>query len=162
MPVLCDADILAAIKRQDLAIEPFAEASLTPNGYDLRIAELLLPDETGAAPVRDGKVTVPPKARFLVSTLERVTLGPAVTAQLWIRSSFARKGLFASFGKVEAGFSGTLTIGGFNAAAVPIEIPVGDRFCQIAFEELTRPAEKPYVQRSGRYQNQQGVTLARE
>jgi dCTP deaminase len=97
-----------------------------------------------------------------VSTLERVRLGPALAGQLWIRSSYARKGILAAFGKVEAGFDGTLTIGAFNAAAQPVAIPIGERFCQLAFEPLSSPAAKVYAQRSGNYQGQRGVTLARE
>jgi dCTP deaminase len=161
MAVLSDADILEALRRGELLVEPFEERALTPNGIDLRIAEVLVPD-AAPEPVRSGSATIPAHARFLVSTVERVRLGPQLAGQLWIRSSFARRGLIAAFGKVEAGFDGTLTIGGFNAAAQALELPIGERFCQMAFEALTSPAAKPYAQRSGNYQGQRGVTLAKD
>lgn len=161
MAVLSDRDLLEGLRRGDWAVEPFREESLTPNGLDLRVAEVLVPDE-GPEPVRQGAARIPPQTRFLVSTLERVRLGPGLAGQLWIRSSFARRGVLAAFGKVEAGFEGTLTIGAFNAARQPLELPVGERFCQLALEPLTSPAAKVYAQRSGNYQGQQGVTLARE
>lgn len=159
MPVLSDADLLEALRRKSLGIEPFSEASLTPNGYDLRVGEVFLPED--GKRVDFGRVAIPGHARFLVSTLEYLRMPPHLTGQLWIRSSFARKGLLAGFGKVEAGFEGTLTIGAFNAAREPVDLGVGERFCQIAFEGLSRPAEKAYGQR-GHYQGQRGVTLARE
>ncbi|HEV8361576.1 MAG TPA: dCTP deaminase, partial [Candidatus Thermoplasmatota archaeon] len=109
MAVLSDADILAAMRAGDLVVEPFREDALTPNGLDLRVAEVLMPDvEEEPVKLVAGTVHVPGHARFLVSTLERVRLGPALAGQLWIRSSWARKGFLASFGKVEAGFEGTL------------------------------------------------------
>lgn len=161
MAVLSDADILAAMRRGELLVEPFREESLTPNGVDLRVAEVLLPDE-GPQPIREGIVGVPGHARFLVSTLERVRLGPQLAGQLWIRSSYARKGFLAAFGKVEAGFDGTLTIGAFNASSQAVPLPIGERFCQLALEPLSSPAQKVYAQRSGAYQGQRGVTMARD
>lgn len=160
MPVLSDATIEEILGTEALDVEPFDAENLTPNGLDLSVGETMLPrtDET----VQEGTATIPPRERFFVSTEEVVTLGPGLAGQLWIRSTYARKGIIASFGKVEAGFSGTLTIACFNAARDPIELPVGERFCQIAFEALTQDAEALYEERSGTYQGQRGVTLARE
>jgi dCTP deaminase len=61
---------------------------------------------------------------------------------------------------VEAGFSGTLTIGAANLGPDPLEIPIGDRFCQIVFERLLSRPRGLYAERSGNYQGQRGVTLA--
>ena len=61
--------------------------------------------------------------------------------------------------KVDAGFEGTLTLGAYNATDDPVEIPIGERFCQMILEELTSPSEKSYAKRSGNYQGQTGVTL---
>lgn len=142
-------------------IEPFEDKCLTPNGYDLRIAEVLIPDES-ADVLREGKVVVPAQTRFLVSTVERVRMPVDACGSLFLRSSYARRGVFGSFGKVEAGFEGTLTVGGFNAGRTPLDIPIGDRFCQLVFETLESLPEKSYAQRSGTYQGQSGITLARQ
>lgn len=112
--------------------------------------------------MKTGDAVVPAMKRFLVGTREYLKHGPTVCSQLWIRSSYARKGVLASFGKVEAGFEGTLTIGAFNSASESLRIPIGDRFCQIAFERLTSPPLKMYKERSGNYQGQRGITLAKE
>ena len=159
MCVLSDRDILERRERGELGIEPYAEKNLTPNGYDLSIAEVLV--RPGTAKVTEGTVRVPAGAPFLVSTKEFVRMPGDVAGQLWIRSSYARRGVLAAFGKVEAGFEGTLTIGAFNAGPELLEIPIGDRFCQLAFEKMHSLPEKLYKDRSGNYQGQRGVTLAK-
>lgn len=160
MGVLSDGDILARLASGELGLDPYEERGLTPNGYDLRVAEVMLPDE-GQDVLREGKVVVPGHARFLVSTVERVRMPGDVCGQLWLRSSYARRGVLGSFGKVEAGFQGTLTLGAFNASRHPIEVPIGDRFCQLVFERMESPPRATYAQRSGNYQGQSGITLAK-
>ena len=159
MPVLSDRDIAGAMDAGRLRIEGFRPDHLTPNGYDLTIAEVvvLLGDpET----VTSGVARVPPLARFAVSTLEVVEFGPTVTASLWLRTTWIRKGVIASFGKIDAGFRGALTLGAFNAnQSGVLEVSIGDRFAQVVFEDLTSPAEKTYGERSGHYQGQRGVRL---
>ena len=86
-------------------------------------------------------------------------MGQKITSQLWIRSSYARKGVMASFGKVDAGFHGTLTISCFNSNDEPLEIPIGDRFCQIVFENMASKPSELYDKKSGNYQNQRGLKL---
>lgn len=159
MCILSDRDIRARLAKGELKIEPFAEEHLTPNGVDLTVKEVLV--RPGAEPVREGTVRIPGGASFLVATREYVTMPPDVAGQLWIRSSYARRGLLAAFGKVEAGFEGELTIGAFNSSPEAVELPIGDRFCQLAFESLESVPEKSYRERSGNYQGQRGVTLAR-
>ena len=159
--ILSDRDILARRAAGERIVEPFEERCLTPNGYDLRVAELLVPDVSPDV-VREGKAVVPAGARFLVSTVERVSMPPDVAGSLWLRSSYARRGVFGSFGKVEAGFEGTLTVGGLNASRSPLEVPIGDRFCQLVFEALASLPQRSYAERSGTYQGQSGITHAKD
>lgn len=159
MAVLSDNDIELALQRKELGIEPFIQKNLTPNGYDLSVEEIFIrkTDQN----IKEGIAVVPPLTWFAVSTKEFIKMGPQLTSQLWIRSSYARKGILASFGKVDAGFHGTLTISCFNASDTAVEIPIGDRFCQIVFEHLESVPKALYHERSGTYQNQRGVTLKR-
>ncbi len=157
MAILSDIDIQNSMKENDLGIEPFVEKNLTPNGYDLSIDEIFL-KRTGTY-VKSGVAVVPPLSWFAISTKEFVKMGPQIASQLWIRSSYARKGVIASFGKVDAGFHGTLTISCFNATDDAVEIPIGDRFCQIVFERLESMPSELYDSKSGTYQNQRGVKL---
>lgn len=160
MCILSDADIRRRMELGELKIEPFAESSVTPNGYDLTVKEVLV--RGTKEPVAEGTVSLGAGASFLISTREFVTMPADICGQLWIRSSYARRGLLAGFGKVEAGFAGELTIGGVNTSPESVKLPIGDRFCQLAFERLESVPERSYEQRSGNYQNQRGITLARE
>jgi dCTP deaminase len=155
--VLSDAGVRRAIAEGELEIEPFSEKSLTPNGYDLSAGSVLVPS-TGQR-TEKGAAAVPPGSWFVVGTVERVRLGRGLCAQLWLRSSFARKGILATFGKVDAGFDGSLTVSAFNASGAVFEMPLGERFCQMVVERLDSPAEKAYAERSGRFQHQTGITL---
>jgi dCTP deaminase len=157
MTILSDKDIEISIKNHDLDIEPFNPKNLTPNGYDLSIDEIYI--RKTEQHVKQGIVTIPALTWFAISTKEFVKMGPKITSQLWIRSSYARKGIMASFGKVDAGFNGTLTISCFNSNNEEIEIPIGDRFCQIVFENLSTEPTELYDKKSGNYQNQRGLKL---
>ena len=158
MAVLSDRSILEALAAGRLRIEGFVEKNLTPNGYDLTIAEVAVLTSPPTS-VKSGTAKIPRRARFAVSTAEVVELGPDVTAQLWLRTTWARQGVLAAFGKVDAGFRGTLTLPGLNSNDAALELPIGDRYAQIVFEDLTSPAKKAYPERSGHFQDQRGVRL---
>jgi dCTP deaminase len=157
MSILSDLDIKKCLKKNELGIEPFIEKNLTPNGYDLSIEEIYIrkTDEH----IKQGNACIPPQTWFAISTREFVKMGPKITSQLWIRSSYARKGIIASFGKVDAGFHGTLTISCFNSNDKQLKIPIGDRFCQIVFENMQSAPSELYDKKSGNYQNQKGIKL---
>jgi dCTP deaminase len=157
MSVLSDADITDYMSENILGLDPFIEKNLTPNGYDLSIEEIFI--KKTDQHINEGNAIIPPLSWFAISTKEFVKMSGRITAQLWIRSSYARKGVMASFGKVDAGFHGTLTISCFNANDEEIEIPIGDRFCQIVFEKLESVPSELYEKKSGNYQNQRGITL---
>ena len=157
MTILADKDIKQMISDGELGIEPFNPANLTPNGYDLSIAEVFI--KSKEMHISEGMAQIPPQTWFAISTKEYVKMGAQVASQLWIRSSYARRGIMAAFGKVDAGFQGTLTISCFNAGDSVAEIPIGDRFCQIVFEQLSSIPDELYEKRSGTYQHQRGVTL---
>lgn len=157
MAILSDKDIVECMMTGYLGISDYSEKSQTPNGYDLRIAEISIRGDENI--YKEGTVKIPAKTMFYVSTVERVRMPDDICAQLWMRTSWIRKGVMATFGKIDAGFEGTLTLGAFNATDDVIEIPIGDRFCQMVFETLTSASEKSYEKRSGHYQGQTGVTL---
>ncbi len=153
--MLSDRDILEAMKRGEVGIEGFREDNLTPNGYDLTIGEIMIPSEE--IHISKGEARIPALTRFIVGTEEYVKLSDKYVAQIWIKSRWARRGVLASFGLVDAGFEGILTLGAFTTEKIGIE--VGDKFAQISFFELKSPVEKPYAQRSGNYQKQKNIKI---
>ncbi|MBR3410077.1 MAG: dCTP deaminase [Candidatus Methanomethylophilaceae archaeon] len=157
MGILSDKDILDGLKAGYLGISDYNDRSLTPNGYDLRIAEISVRGDPEVK--KEGTVTIPPRTMFYVSTIERVKMPSDVCAQLWLRTTWIRRGVIGAFGKIDAGFEGTLTLGAYNATDDPVQLPIGERFCQMVFETLSSETLKDYAQRSGNYQGQTGVTL---
>ena len=153
--MLSDGDILKAMKNGEIGIIEFCEDCLTPNGYDLRIGEIMVPSLD--LHVHSGSVKIPRLTHFLVGTVEEIHLSSGYVAQLWIKSRWARRGVLTSFGLVDAGFKGIITIGAF--ATEEIELDVGDKFAQVSFFKLLNPAEKDYESRSGHYQNQKNIKI---
>tara|TARA_Y100001960_G_C14639791_1_gene810244 strand:- start:116 stop:592 length:477 start_codon:yes stop_codon:yes gene_type:complete len=158
MSILSDEAILSAIDLGELEIDPFNSDNLTPNGYDLTISEVEIPNDDK---INKGEMIISPGTRFAVSTKERIACGANLCAQLWLRTSWARKGIACSFGKIDSGFDGTLTLLGFNSGNEDVSINVGETFAQVVFEMLSGTARYLYSERSGNYQNQKGVTWSK-
>lgn len=146
---------MECIKGGKLSIQKFNEKNLTPNGYDITIEEILYEDNI----IRDGTVDIKPLKWFAVSTKEYLKIGEEFAAQLWLRTSWLRKGIIGSFGKIDAGFEGTLTLSGFNASQKAVSLTIGERFAQVIFERLSSKPLKSYSKRSAHYQQQKGITL---
>ena len=159
MTILSDMSIIDLIKREEIIVEPFDETKLTPNGYDLTVDEIEIP---GKQKTSEGYIVIPPGERFAVSTKETISCGEKHCAQLWLRTSWARKGIICSFGKIDSGFKGNLTLLGFNSSKDSVKVKIGNTFAQIVFEELSTNANELYSERSGNYQNQKGVTWSKE
>jgi dCTP deaminase len=158
MAVLSDTDILAMLSTGDLRIEGYVEKNLTPNGYDVTIEEIWVPSVDKR--FNEGAVRVPGNSWFVIGTKEYLVLPPTLVAEIWIRTTWVRKGILSSFGRIDAGFNGNLTFSAYNASKEDVEVPIGDRFAQVVFEELRSPPKKSYKERSGNYHGQRGITLS--
>lgn len=155
MTALNDHEISSLIATGKLIKEGYYEGSVTPNGYDLRV-------ETIRVNGKDSdRADITPNSHFLVSTLEYLDLPDNIVGQIWIRSSFARRGIIGSFGAVDAGFSGNLTLSFLNAGSENLSLAMGERIAQIVFHRLESQSERSYAERSGNYQNSRGVTVKR-
>ena len=88
MSVLSDSSITSMIESGSLLTGDVDRKGITPNGYDLRIAIARL---EGGEDCDD--ISIPPKTGFFVSSLERIELPPNISASIWIRSSYARRGV---------------------------------------------------------------------
>lgn len=153
--VLSDSQIKKLMEEGELGIKDFKEENLTPNGYDLTVEEIVVEE---GKPQDDRIAVIPSESWFVISTEEYVEFPSDITGELWIRTTWARKGVIPSFGMVDAGFEGNLTLSAFNSYK-EIEIPIGETFAQLVFHPLEERSEKSYSDRSGNYQGQEGVTL---
>lgn len=158
MAVLSDSDILGLVEQGSLKISGFDERNLTPNGYDVAVSEVWVPSSDSR--VGSGEIEIPPREWFVIGTKERLELPSDVVGGIWIRTTWVRKGILSSFGRIDAGFRGNLTFSALNASSAPVKLEIGDRFAQVVFEELRSRAKKEYGERSGNYQGQKGITLS--
>jgi dCTP deaminase len=157
MAVLSDTDILEMLAKGDLRIDGYDERNLTPNGYDVTVEEIWVPSLDRR--FKEGSVPVPGNSWFVIGTKEYLVLPTTVVGEIWIRTTWARKGILSSFGRIDAGFNGNLTFSAYNASRDEVDVPIGERFAQVVFEELRSPPKKGYRERSGNYHGQRGITL---
>ncbi|WP_393971874.1 dCTP deaminase [Oxyplasma meridianum] len=152
MAIYSDRKLMDLVDRGMIISENFSKDSLTPNGYDLRIDLIRLPGMDDLA-----EAEIPPMTFFHVSTLEFINMPGDAIGEIWIRSTYARKGLIASFGAVDSGFHGNLTLSFFNASQSYIALTRGERIAQIIFHSTDQEVEKKYMERSGNYQDSRGI-----
>lgn len=158
MAVLSDSDILDLVRAERLRISGFDEGNLTPNGYDVTISEIWVPSSDSRT--TSGEADIPGREWFVIGTREGFELPPDIVGGIWMRTTWVRKGILSSFGRIDAGFKGNLTFSAYNASPRPVRLRTGDRFAQVVFEELSSRAAKGYDERSGNYQGQSGITLS--
>ena len=132
---------------QNIVIDPFNEANLNPNSYNLTLHDELMTYEEVvldmAKPNRVRRITIPPEGLvlgpnqlYLGRTVERTETHELVP-MIEGRSSVGRLGLFvhvtAGFGDV--GFCGYWTLEMF--AVQPVRIFPGVPICQIFYHEIS-------------------------
>ena len=66
-----------------------------------------------------------------------------------------------SSGFCDAGFTGNVTLEIFNASDKEFELYHGMKICQILFQTLTNPVQKPYGTRGNHYQGSDGTVLSK-
>ena len=157
MAIYSDRTLMDLAGRGIIISENFSPDSLTPNGYDLRVGSVRLPGLNDS-----NEAEIPPMTFFHVSTMECMNMPGDAMGEIWIRSTYARKGIIASFGAVDSGFRGNLTLSFFNASSVPIKISRGERIAQIVFHGTDQEVEKKYQDRSGNYQDSRGIVTESE
>ncbi len=147
-----------------IKIDPFSEAQLGTNGYDLTLHnELLVYEEVVLdlkEPNRHRRIEIPPTG--LVLSPNQIYLGRTVehtethdlVPMIEGRSSLSRLGLFvhATAGFGDAGFKGYWTLEMF--AVQPIRIYSGIQVCKILYHTLEGEVQQ---HGSSKYQNNRGI-----
>ncbi len=142
--MLNDLEIEYNVASGKIISENYNRDCLTPNGYDIRIGDHEMN-------------IIKNNSLFFISSLEKFNLPDNIVASLHIKSKYSRRGVFASFGFVDAGFVGNLTMAFYNFGE-EFQIKSGMKFVQIVFYEIKMP-DKNYSMRSGAYQNSKGINL---
>ncbi len=124
------------------------------------------PELTRLVEVDPGEGFVLHPGEFVLgSTLELVQLPDDLAARVEGKSSLGRLGLLthATAGFVDPGFRGHVTLELSNVATLPIMLWPGMKIGQLAFFQLSSPAEHPYgsAKYGSHYQDQRGPTASR-
>lgn len=159
-------------EKKTLAIEPYRPEYIQPASLDLCLGEeFLLLDARDTSVLSFGKEAnyhriiaedstflLAPHTFALATTVECIRLPQSITAFVEGRSSVGRLGLFIqNAGWVDPGFEGQITLELYNANAVPIELKVGNRICQLVFQQVDQVADKY----DGKYLHQNGTTKSK-
>lgn len=176
--ILSDRDIKRALEDGDITIEGFDESRLQPASYDLLLGnEFMYFDKHRLEtidPKKDvnqymSRITVEDGDHFVLQagefalgiTADYFGSGPKYSCELMGKSSLARLGLIihTTAGFIDPGNSLNATLELYNTNRVPIKLYPGMKIAQVAFQQLSSPAEKPYGHASlkSKYLNARGV-----
>lgn len=103
-------------------------------------------------------VLIPPNSFALAQSVERFIIPSDVTAICVGKSTLARCGIIVNITPLEAGWRGILTIEISNTTPLPAKIYAGEGIAQLLFFVGDVLCEVTYEARSGKYQNQEGIT----
>lgn len=180
--ILSDKSIKEMLGAGRIAIEPLVAANIQPASVDLRLSDKILVFQNSKTPFIDLREPIPELMRevkikgdepFIIhpgefalgGTLEIVTLATDIVGHIEGKSSLGRVGLMihSTAGFIDPGWSGRLTLELANVSRLPITLYRGMNIAQIAFQELSTPAERPYGSKelSSRYQGQEGPVASR-
>lgn len=136
-------------------ITPYNPEQLQPASYDLQLGDIF------GVGTDYGIFDLGPKQFILASTLEEIRLPDHIVGRIEGKSSNARSGLIIhTAGFVDPGFIGQLTLEITNLSNEFVPLRKGMLVAQIAFQQMDRPARKPYghPDLNSHYQNQKGAT----
>jgi len=177
--ILSDRDIKERILKGDIGVvSPDNDhlRNIGPSSLDLRLGRffkvynhsshaILDPkdpetfrDVVRMVEIEEGKAFVVQPGEFVLGvTLEKIKIADDLVARVEGRSSLGRLGIIihSTAGFVDAGFEGTITLEITNINRMPVALYPGMRVCQLAFEQMSSPAEIPYKKKkSSKYQGQ--------
>ncbi|MBM3231711.1 dCTP deaminase [Candidatus Peregrinibacteria bacterium] len=177
--ILSDRDIRRAIETGRVHVEslqPQLFSHIHASSMDFRLGNIFKLYEHSRFAVLDPMtpdsfagnmrtITVPDGEAFIVQpgefvlgvTQEKISLPDDLVARVEGRSSLGRLGIIvhSTAGFVDPGFSGTITLEISNLNRLPVALYPGMRICQIAFEQMSSPAETPYNRKPfSKYQGQ--------
>lgn len=179
--ILSDTDIRAQIEAGRIVINPYDPARVQPSSLDVRIDNQFrvfhnhryrvidvrnqMDDLTELVTAEDEPFMLHPGEFVLGSTREWVELPDDIAGRLEGKSSLGRLGLVthSTAGFIDPSFKGHLTLELSNLATLPITLYPEMLIGQIAFFQLSSPAESGYGagKLRSKYQGQRGPTPSR-
>ena len=185
MAILSDIDLKKCIDDGKIVIDPLTdEKQIQPSSIDMRIGDefkvfrvirkpFIDPKDDDdiasymeSLTVEDGEAfIIHPNEFALATTYEYVKVPDDLVARVEGRSSMGRLGvtMHVTAGYIDPGFEGKITLEISNIGAMPVALYPGQRVCQLVFETMTTPADKPYghPDRNSKYMGQKSPESSR-
>ncbi len=161
--ILSDRDIKKAIKNGDIILKPLVKNNIQPASVDLRLGSdfliydianhhILDPKNLPKNLVKKHKISsakpfILHPGEFVLATIyEETGVSDKIVGRLEGKSSLGRLGLIVhtTAGFLDPGNSLKMTLELYNAGSLPLKLYYKMPIAQMAFEQLSSPAEKPY------------------
>jgi dCTP deaminase len=182
MAILCDRQI-----KELIDIEPFESNVKRPGkisygvssyGYDVRVGSkfkiftninsaIVDPKQFNENSfvtidaIAEGKdyVLIPPNSFALCETVERVTMPRGFLAICVGKSTYARCGIVVNVTPIEPEWRGKITLEISNTTPLPARVYANEGIAQLIFLKGDQVCSISYADKSGKYQDQVGLTL---
>lgn len=175
---------IARMARERGMIEPFEDGQVrggaisygvSSYGYDIRIADefriftnvnstIVDPknfDDRSLVQVRADTCVIPPNSFALARTVEYFRIPRSVLTVCVGKSTYARCGIIVNVTPFEPEWEGFVTLEVSNTTPLPAKIYANEGIAQVLFFESDEECAISYADRKGKYQKQQGLTLAK-
>ncbi len=106
-------------------------------------------------------IIIPPNSFALCETVERITVPRDVLVICLGKSTYARCGLIVNVTPLEPEWRGKVTLEISNTTPLPARIYANEGVAQLIFLKAEKVCERSYADKSGKYQDQAGLTLPR-
>lgn len=188
MPILSDKTIKKLVEEQKM-IEPFHPQQIKHNksvgilsygvssyGYDVRCSSEMYLFEGNKDTMLDPKkfdtssscisytgstCIMKPYSFLLTRTIERFIIPENVLAVCVGKSTYARCGIVLNTTPLEPGWEGYITLELANVTPYHVKIYAEEGICQVLFFQGDQDCSTSYRSRKGKYQNQEGITVAK-
>lgn len=190
MAVLCDTQIRELVPIEPFAdnVKRPGRVSfgVSSYGYDVRVGSVFKvftnvdPTGGGGQPIVDPKqfgenmfvtidtdqtgsdhVVIPPNSFALAETVEMIRIPRDMIAICVGKSTYARCGIIVNVTPLEPEWQGKVTLEISNTTPLPAKIYAREGIAQMIFLNADRVCAVSYADKSGKYQNQVGLTLPR-
>ena len=185
MSILSDKEITERCEKESM-IEPFVKElvrkdtnakllsyGLSSYGYDVRVSnEFKIFTNINNSVIdpknfsNDNFVTkttdcciLPPNSFALANTVETFKIPRDIIVVCVGKSTYARCGIVINVTPIEPEFEGQVVLEFSNTTNLPAKIYANEGACQFLFFKADTVCETSYKDRSGKYQNQTGLTL---
>ena len=188
MPVLADHQIrrLITIKPFEEAVKRPGRISfgVSSYGYDVRVGtrfkvftpathlgdiavvdpklfsdDMMVDVDVADRPADKQYVIIPPNSFALCETVEYLEIPRNVLAICVGKSTYARCGLIVNVTPLEPEWRGKVTLEISNTTPLPARVYANEGVAQLIFLKADEVCEKSYADKSGKYQDQGGLTL---